>query len=382
MITEQQLQDLNRRTQKLIFRLAIEGTLVAKHVCARDRAIRKVLSMTGKILICGEAWGAEEEREGRPFVGATGRLLKGCLSQVGISFIECFVTNVLNFRPKPNNDIRNVCGPKSEGIPGRPAVVPGKYMRAKYAGEIERLLNEVCNFNPTLILALGGTAAWALLRTSGIKFIRGAPIAAQIQDKTFKVLPTYHPAAILREWKNRPIFLSDLYKARAESEFPEIRRPRREIWVAPDLTDLYKFEKLHILPSPDLSIDIETAGNQITCIGFAPTINISLVVPFFDHTKPGNNYWTNEVDEERAWEWVKHICSLPKCIVGQNGLYDIHFLWRSYGITVPYYSEDCMLLHHALQPEMEKGLGFLGSIYTNEVTWKFMRKSRTIKRED
>lgn len=335
------------------------------------------------VMIVGEAWGQEEEREGRPFVGASGRLLKGCLSQVGISFNECFVTNVLNFRPKPNNDIRNVCGPRANGIPGRPAVVPGKYMRAEYEGELNRLLDEVYGFDPTLIIALGGTASWALLRTSGIKAIRGAPVLAHVRGKAFKILPTYHPAAILREWKNRPIFLSDLYKARAESEFPEIRRPHREIWVEPQLPDLYQFERLFIEPSPDLSIDIETAGNQITCIGFAPTISISLVVPFFDHTKPGFNYWPTQELEVEAWEWVKHICGLRKRIVGQNGLYDLHFLWRSYGITVPHYSEDTMLLHHALQPEMEKGLGFLGSVYTSESAWKWMgRKATTIKRED
>jgi hypothetical protein len=39
-----------------------------------------------------------------------------------------------------------------------------------------------------------------------------------------------------------------------------------------------------------------------------------------------------------------------------------------------------MLLHHALQPESEKGLGFLGSVYTNEASWKLMRTS-TIKRD-
>jgi hypothetical protein len=42
-----------------------------------------------------------------------------------------------------------------------------------------------------------------------------------------------------------------------------------------------------------------------------------------------------------------------------------------------------MLLHHALHPESEKGLGFLGSVYTNEASWKLMRgKSETIKREE
>jgi hypothetical protein len=61
----------------------------------------------------------------------------------------------------------------------------------------------------------------------------------------------------------------------------------------------------------------------------------------------------------------------------------MHFLWRRYGITVPFAQDDTMLAHHALQPEMEKGLGFLGSIYSDEASWKFMRKEKdTIKRED
>ena len=76
------------------------------------------------------------------------------------------------------------------------------------------------------------------------------------------------------------------------------------------------------------------------------------------------------------------MCGLQKAIVGQNFLYDINHLWANYGITVPHATNDTMLLHHALQPEMQKGLGFLGSLYTNEASWKFMRHSETIKRED
>jgi len=43
-----------------------------------------------------------------------------------------------------------------------------------------------------------------------------------------------------------------------------------------------------------------------------------------------------------------------------------------------------MLLHHALYPELPKGLGFLGSIYTNEASWKLMRRERsdTVKRDE
>jgi len=68
----------------------------------------------------------------------------------------------------------------------------------------------------------------------------------------------------------------------------------------------------------------------------------------------------------------------------QNGLYDLSFLWRSYGIAVKNYQHDTMLLHHALQPESEKSLGFLGSLYTNEASWKLMRQrgKTTIKRDE
>ena len=71
---------------------------------------------------------------------------------------------------------------------------------------------------------------------------------------------------------------------------------------------------------------------------------------------------------------------IPKLF--QNGLYDIAFLWRAYGIRTMGAAEDTMLLSHALQPESLKGLGYLGSIYSDEKSWKHMRrKDETIKRD-
>jgi hypothetical protein len=65
-------------------------------------------------------------------------------------------------------------------------------------------------------------------------------------------------------------------------------------------------------------------------------------------------------------------------------MYDLHFLWRGYGIPTVNCDDDTMLLHHSLQPESEKGLGFLGSVYTNEASWKLMRArgKTTIKRDE
>jgi DNA polymerase I-like protein with 3'-5' exonuclease and polymerase domains len=84
-----------------------------------------------------------------------------------------------------------------------------------------------------------------------------------------------------------------------------------------------------------------------------------------------------------AWDLVRFLCSLDKNYIGQNFMYDMNFLWTRYGIPVPGAADDTMLMHHAMQPEMEKSLAFLGTIYTDEPQWKFMRShSKTRKKED
>lgn len=346
--------------------------------------------MPHDIMIIGEAYGEQEAAEGRPFVGKSGWLIKQLLAQSGIEFRECYVTNVFNLQPKPSNDIVNLCGARIDGIPGMPALVKGKHIDAKYLPELRRLYEEINAVNPNLIIALGATAAWALLGTSGIKSIRGAPIgttapaapATGVQlRRAFKVLPTYHPAAVLREWSLRPIILADLDKARRNSRTPDIVRPSREIWIEPTLDDLVRYELDCIKPARRLSIDIETKGDQITCIGFAPSTSNAIVIPFWSAAQRDGNYWRSLEDELIAWDYVRRWCAM-KPSVFQNGLYDIHRLWRTYGITCDLAEHDTMLLHHAQQPEMEKGLAFLATIYTEEASWKFMSKTDTLKKED
>ncbi len=335
-----------------------------------------------RMAFVGESYGAEEAIKQRPFVGPSGGVLTGMLAQEGIDRRDHLITNVFNLQPKPSNAITNLCGTRAEGIKGRRSLVSGKYVLARYESEIERLYDELLDYKPNVIVALGATPAWALLNTSGIKAIRGAPVEASIRGHTFKVLPTYHPAAVMRDWTLRPIVIADFEKAKREAAFPEIRRPRRKLWIEPEIMDLHIFESRYIIPSPELSIDIETHADQITCIGFAPTIDRALVVPFYDPAQPDGNYWHSFDEEKQAWLWVKRMCELDKAIVGQNFMYDMHFLWRSYGITTPHFTDDTMLLHHALQIEMQKSLGFLGSIYTDEASWKFMRSKHTVKLGD
>lgn len=334
-----------------------------------------------KIAIIGEAWGEHEERQRAPFVGPAGYELTRMLSEGGIHRADCYLTNVFNLRPKPTNDVENLCGKEKAG--GFPALRAGKYLLPKYFPEVHRVLSEIRDLKPNIAILLGNTAAWAFLHNSGISKIRGT-VTQSTAIPGLKCLPVYHPAAILRQWDLRAVTVLDFAKAKRESEFPDIRRPQRTIYIDPTLEDLRWYHDKFLAPAKQITFDIETAGQQITCIGFAPDHQSAIVIPFTDPRSATGSYWPSQDAERAAWTFVRDVLNSDKRKVAQNGLYDIHFLWRSYGITVKNFEDDTMLLHHALQPESEKGLSFLGSVYTNEASWKLMRQrgKTTIKKDE
>ncbi len=85
------------------------------------------------------------------------------------------------------------------------------------------------------------------------------------------------------------------------------------------------------------------------------------------------SFWRTTIEEIEAWKWVQRLLNLPSPKIFQNGLYDLQYL-RRMKLSVTNSLEDTMLLHHAMHPELLKGLGFMGSVYTNEPAWKLMRK--------
>jgi uracil-DNA glycosylase len=358
--------------------------------------------VTKPILLLGESWGEYESRIRSAFVGPSGIELLRMLNDAGIihltfadrDYINEFYrfgdpravdsvwglhpevrrSNVFNIHP-PANRLEHFCGPRDQGIIGWGPLLAGKYVRREFEPELDRLADEILGMDPDLIIALGNTALWALTGRTGVTKLRGTTMLSSHTASGYKLLPTYHPAAVLREWPHRPTTVRDLIKAGRESAFPEIRRPKCEIWIEPTLEDIRTFIDAHIRNCAILSVDIETSGSRITCIGFAPSPTIGIVIPFDDERAVGRSYWPNQSDERSAWELIRGVLecdSIRKLF--QNGLYDIAFLWRAYGIGVMGAVHDTMLLSHALQPESLKGLGYLGSIYTDHGAWKSERK--------
>lgn len=335
---------------------------------------------TAKIALVGESWGEQEELVGLPFQGSSGQELTRMLSEANIARRDCFFTNVFPLRPA-RNDIKTLCVKRSE-VPkdySFPPLSTGNYIPEQYLGELERLHAELSSVNPNLIIALGNTACWALLRSTRIGSIRGA-IAESTLLPGKKVLPIMHPAAILRNWSERPVAVADFMKARREAEFPEIRRPERAIIVAPTLEEIWEWTSR---PATFYSCDIETMRGQIDMIGFARSASDAIVIPFVDNAKPGRNFWPTLSAELEAWKAVRQMLQSPVQKIFQNGLYDLQYIMRR-GILPRNCTEDTMLLHHSMFPELKKGLGFLGSVYSSEQSWKLMRTNQQeeLKRDE
>lgn len=364
-----------------------------------------------KIAVVGEAYGENEEKLGIPLVGASGIELLNMMSEAGLIRLtvhdlqciedfwrkgrdptnialvwaahkeEFFTTNVFNLRPNSANDISVLFGTKAETASILPPLRAGKYCRPEHLHHLSRLAEELRSCKPNLVIALGNTPAWALIHNTSIGKIRGTVFPCKLVEG-LKVLPTYHPASIFRQYENRAVTVLDLAKAKREAEFPDIVRPRRTIHVPESVKDIESYISENFLLAERIACDIETSGTQITCIGFSARPTEALVIPFIDTRRAGNSYWKSLEEELQVWELVRQILSLPAEKVFQNGLYDLHFIYRGYGIRPVNCEHDTMLLHHALHPESPKGLGFLGSVYTSEPAWKLMRTRHTNKRDE
>lgn len=339
----------------------------------------------------GEAPGKEEEALGIPFIGQAGSVFDSILKDAGIARANCFITNTFNERPgtfyarvtgaiKPDtaNDLKWAQVPSSEAG-GYSPISAGLYLNPDYIRpNLERLTDELRAKSPTVIVAMGNTALWALTGQTKISRYRGTVIWSE--QFNCKIVPTYHPAAVMREWKYRPVVLADFIKAKRESEFPEVSLPSFNILIPENDADIREL-RAFLLGAQILAVDIETSREQITCIGFAPSKNLAVVIPFWDLRKSSHSYWEHS-HEVLAWKLVKDVLEsdIPK--LGQNFMYDLMYLLRM-RIQVRNFCEDTMLMHHALYPELEKSLAFLGSIYTDQPAWKQLRpKGRRTEKKD
>jgi uracil-DNA glycosylase family 4 len=163
--------------------VALRAAIAGFEGCAlRDTATNLVFAdgnPAARIMLVGEAPGAEEDRAGLPFVGASGQLLDRMLASIGLDRTKVLITNILPWRPPGNR-------------------TPSE---AEIAVCLPFVLRHIALVAPEIVLLLGATAVRAITgNTQGIRRVRGQwqSLALPGLDRPIPCLPTYHPAYLLR----------------------------------------------------------------------------------------------------------------------------------------------------------------------------------------
>ena len=156
---------------------------------ARHTIVHSEGNPNARLMFVGEAPGADEDAQGRPFVGRAGQLLNKIIEAIGLKREDVFIGNVNRCRP-----LNNRTPTSAEAAICKPF-----------------LLREIAIVRPDVIVVLGNTALHNLLDTKeGITKVRG-----QFKDyKGLKVMPTFHPAYLLRDPSKKRETWDDMKKVR------------------------------------------------------------------------------------------------------------------------------------------------------------------------
>lgn len=345
------------------------------------------------IAIVGESWGETEAREKQPFVGMSGTDpdlgLNAALASAGIRRDECFCTNIVSARPTSNKMVKffyaNWQVRKGDHGPN----VRGLYPQQIILDGIEILRKQLAIVKPDLIIGLGNYALWALTEDSfkitddegykvprGIGWWRGSQLYTHITGKAIPFLPTYHPAASIRQYPIKYLIRHDL-KMRARKLLATPREPwEAPPWrfiVRPSKTEvLVALNMLHIRADHaplDLAADIETRRGEIACFGLAWSLLDAICIPFLS-TEDTSGYWS-EADEIEIVLALRRLLQHPNVrIIGQLFLYDSQYVALQWQF-IPIISFDTLVMHHLCWPGTPRGLDYLSSLYNNyHCYWK------------
>ncbi|MFB3882346.1 MAG: uracil-DNA glycosylase family protein [Armatimonadota bacterium] len=156
---------------------------------SRTKAVPGEGAVNARIMFVGEGPGSDEDRQGRPFVGAAGRLLTEQLRRIGLPRQRVFITNIVKCRPPGNRDPE-----------------PSEIEACR-----DYLLSQIAIIEPLVICALGRHAAHALISPDlSITREHGRPR----RMSGILYLPLYHPAAALHQAR---------YVSALESDFTQLR---------------------------------------------------------------------------------------------------------------------------------------------------------------
>ena len=314
-------------------------------------------SFKNGIAIIGEAPGKNENETGQPFCGKSGWFMNDYLARVGISRYETYIMNVVQCQP-PGNNI--------DGTYGQSGV---ECCKDSFIKEIDYLIENGIK----VLIPMGNTALHALGIDEKISVARGSIYTY----KNTAVIPTYHPAYIVRQQHELVTWLNDLSKAEEYSHKKYVP-PEENFNIFPTIEDIEAFTKDCVENKRLVAVDTETTQlepqlGEIVVTGMA--IDEVNAISFPKLKKNGYEYWTNG-ERIRARDCLQEI--LLKCpLLFQNALYDCYWLEEK-GFEIGEIKHDTLILHSVINPELRHRLEYINSIYGKGPAWKSEYSSHKI----
>lgn len=322
----------------------------AEYVCLMGSGKRK-----SRVMFVGEAPGAREDETHRAFVGRAGQFLDQLLEEEAkLDRSECYITNVVKCRP-PGNDTPSR---------GQIKTCVGHY----FWSEVEQV-------QPDLIVPLGNSALQGILGRSGIKKHRGTEFeTGQLVGGV--VLPTYHPAGVLRNPYLEPEIRADFRRIGRFLRGEDSQARETNVRIIRRGAQLDALIKL-LRKQEEIAFDLETftfdngirlkgkptvSGLQewhedlsvIACISLSWAEGETAVIPLHHESTP----WKNP---DAVLEKLKPILERDDCrYIAHNGKFDCRWL-ASKGIFVKL-TFDTMLAAHMLDENRSKGLKPLSQV--------------------
>jgi DNA polymerase I-like protein with 3'-5' exonuclease and polymerase domains/uracil-DNA glycosylase len=354
------------------------------------RTIHAVGPKNARIMIIGDAPTLPEVKFGHPFAGDGGEMLNLMLQKVGISRTECYLTTVIKTRVVVVKNGREFDDPSALFAKTKKEISPthqlinGKWVKGELADALAALGEEINSIRPNVILACGNVALWALTGQWGVSDWRGSLERNELGYEC-KVIPTIHPAAVVKNLDWRVIVIKDYERAKREMVRPEFPVLVEKFHIEPTFalvtTWLSWMETRVRNQVTKLAMDIENPGGYIDTIGFAWTPQHAIVIPFWnkERMKP---YWSLDEEAEIMFRLYKLMTHQNFHGICQNGMHELQYIEWQWMFTANV-KKDTMVDHHAMvatgslgdesgwkkstyTQAKKKDLGFLSSYYRKD----------------
>jgi uracil-DNA glycosylase len=308
------------------------------------------------IVIVGEGPGESEVTKGRPFIGGSGRLLFDTLKTIGLSRTDVYVTNVVKRQISLSRHGNERNAVKQDEL-------------ARWEDMLHWELGRLPNVKTILIM--GNFALHALLGEDKVTNWRGSVIQGGKLpgNRLGTYVITINPAYAMREPKLEPVFTLDI-RNRLGAIVKGTFKPY-EITTLINPTYKQAMSEIREIKNAKkpTSVDIEWIAKETACIGFANDPHRSLCINWRDDRA---NRFTLQEEADILYA-IQDLCDSHKAnnvpVIGQNAQFDTYAMRLKDWLSCSF-SDDTMLQHHTLYPQLPHNLGFLTSQYTTHPFYK------------